>query len=136
MSRRLNFSWLVVWAAFAVTMPEPSAAMSEMESRSDLALVLAVDASGSIDAKEFSLQLNGIANAFRQGEVLSAIRSGRTGAIDVALLLWGGDIGQAVSSGWFRVSTDQEAEVFASHVATHPRHAYGSTAVGNGIVAA
>jgi hypothetical protein len=117
-------------------MSNPSPAMSEMEGKSDLALVLAVDASGSVDPDEFSLQLNGIANAFRQREVVDAIRSGGAGAIDVALLLWGGEIGDVVSSGWFRVSTDQEAEVFAAHVAAHPRHAYGTTSVGNGIMAA
>jgi hypothetical protein len=92
-----------------------------------------VDASGSIDANEFSLQLNGIANAFRQREVVGAIRSGPVGAIDVALLLWGGEIKNSVSSGWFRVSTNREVATFAAHVAAQSRRTYGTTSVGNGI---
>ena len=82
------------------------------------------------------MQLNGIANAFRQREVVTAIQSGRAGAIEVALLLWGGEITETISSGWYRVSTEREAEAFAAHVAVHPRRAYGTTAVGNGIMAA
>jgi Protein of unknown function (DUF1194) len=111
-------------------------ATPRIQSRSDLALVLAVDASGSINEREFAVQLNGIANAFRQREVIDAIQSGPIGTIEVALLLWGGEINQAVSSGWFRVSKDGEAETFAAHVARFPRHAYGTTAIGNGIMAA
>jgi len=123
-------------AAFALLMPDPSLGMPNAEARSDLALVLAVDASGSIDGDEFRMQLNGIANAFRQRAVLDAIQSGRAGAIDVALLLWGGDIKDSVSSGWHRISTDREAAEFAAHVAAHPRHAFGMTSVGNGVMAA
>ena len=136
MYRRLSFWRWVTGVVFGLLMPDPSAGMSKGEGRSDLALVLAVDASGSIDVDEFSLQLNGIANAFRHREVVGAIQSGPAGAIDVALLLWGGEIKELVSSGWFRVSTDREAAAFAAHVAAHPRHAYGTTSVGNGLVAA
>jgi hypothetical protein len=82
------------------------------------------------------LQLNGIANAFRQREVVAAIQSGRAGAIDVVLLLWGGEITETISSGWYRVSTEREAEAFAARVSVLRRRAYGTTAVGNGIMAA
>jgi Protein of unknown function (DUF1194) len=136
MSRSLGLWRWLAGAAFALLMPDPTLAMPNAEGRSDLALVLAVDASGSIDADEFRMQLNGIANAFRQRAVLDAIQSGRSGAIDVALLLWGGDIKDSVSSGWFRISNDREAADFAAHVASHPRHAFGMTSVGNGVVAA
>jgi hypothetical protein len=68
--------------------------------------------------------------------VVGAIRSGPVGAIDVALLLWGGEIKDSVSSGWFRVSTDREAATFAAHAAAQSRRAYGTTSVGNGIMAA
>src|SRR5262245_50209116 len=130
-------SWgLLIWAALGLLQPAASEAMPRTEGRSDLALVLAVDASGSIDAEDFTLQLNGIAKAFRRSEVVDAIRSGPAGAIDVALLLWGGEIGDTVSSGWFRISTDGEAAAFAADVAAMPRRAYGTTGVGNAIMAA
>jgi hypothetical protein len=133
MHRSAMFWGLLIWAAIGLLRPDQSEAM---EGRSDLALVLAVDASGSIDAKDFTLQLNGIAKAFRQSEVIDAIRSGPAGSIDVALLLWGGDIGETVSSGWFRIGTDGEAAAFAARIAAIPRRAYGTTAVGNAIMAA
>ena len=127
----------LVWAAFWLILPERSWAASGQEGQSDLALVLAVDASGSIDARDFTLQLNGIASAFRHSEVLDAIQSGPAGAIDVALLLWGGEIDETVSSGWFRISTEGEAEQFAALITTASRRAYfGTTAVGNAIMAA
>ena len=136
MYRRLSFWGWISGAVFGLLVPDPSAGMSKAEGRSDLALVLAVDASGSIDTEEFSLQLNGIANAFRQREVIAAIQSGRAGAIDVVLLLWGGEITETISSGWYRVSTEREAEAFAARVSVLRRRAYGTTAVGNGIMAA
>jgi len=135
MYRRLVF-WSSIFGAALLLMPDASAGMSKAPGRSDLALVLAVDASGSIDGDDFRLQLDGIANAFRQRDVIGAIQSGSVGAIDVALLLWGGEVKDSISSGWFRISTDREAAEFAAHVAAHPRHAYGTTSVGNGIVAA
>jgi hypothetical protein len=49
--------------------------------RVDVALVLTVDASGSIDTPEFQLQKEGIASAVANPEVLSTIRSGRTGGL-------------------------------------------------------
>jgi hypothetical protein len=120
----------LAWAAFWLILPERSWAASGQEGQSDLALVLAVDASGSIDARDFTLQLNGIASAFRHSEVLDAIQSGPAGAIHVALLLWGGEIDETVSSGWFRISTEGEAEQFAAHITTAARRAYyGTTAM-------
>ena len=39
----------------------------------DLELLLAVDASGSVDAQEFDLQRRGLADAFRDAEVIAAL---------------------------------------------------------------
>ena len=45
----------------------------------DLALVLAIDASGSIDAAEFALQQQGYAAAFRAPHVQSALAAATSG---------------------------------------------------------
>jgi hypothetical protein len=55
----------------------------------DVALVLTVDASGSIDPPEFQLQKEGIAGAVADPEVLSTIQSGRNGRIAIAYVEWG-----------------------------------------------
>jgi hypothetical protein len=39
----------------------------------DLELLLAVDASGSVDAQEFDLQRRALADAFRDAEVIAAL---------------------------------------------------------------
>ncbi|MEM8753313.1 MAG: DUF1194 domain-containing protein, partial [Pseudomonadota bacterium] len=55
------------------------AAAEEAEARADLELILAVDASGSVNNREFGLQLGGIADAFRTREIQSAAASGPEG---------------------------------------------------------
>ena len=56
----------------------------------DLQLVLAVDASGSVDQRRFELQMQGYVAAFRDPRVLRAIQSGATQAIAVTLVQWTG----------------------------------------------
>src|ERR1700736_6880265 len=56
----------------------------------DLALVLAVDTSGSVDAVRFDLQKRGYVAAFQHARVLQAIRSGANQAIAVTMLQWTG----------------------------------------------
>jgi len=62
-------------------------AMAQTE-RVDVALVLAVDVSGSVDAGRFSLQMDGIAAAFESREVQGTILAGRQQAMLVALVQW------------------------------------------------
>src|SRR2546426_5802080 len=52
----------------------------------DLQLVLAVDASGSVDQRRFELQMQGYVAAFHDPRVLHAIQSGATQAIAVTMV--------------------------------------------------
>src|SRR5256886_11189024 len=56
----------------------------------DLQLVLAVDASGSVDQVRFELQKRGYVAAFRHARVLQAVRSGPNRAIAVTMVQWTG----------------------------------------------
>ena len=56
----------------------------------DLHLVLAVDVSWSMDPEEQRLQRDGYVEAFRDAEVIKAIRSGPTGRIAVTYFEWAG----------------------------------------------
>ncbi|HEX3349314.1 MAG TPA: DUF1194 domain-containing protein, partial [Acetobacteraceae bacterium] len=56
----------------------------------DLLLVLAVDASGSVDMGRFNLQKHGYAEAFRSNDVIAAIAGGARQAIGVTMLQWTG----------------------------------------------
>jgi hypothetical protein len=102
----------------------------------DLELVLAVDASGSVDDREYTLQLQGIAQGFRDATVRRAIRSGPAKSIAVNLLVWAEPQIPKDTTGWFVITSDAEAEEFAATVATFPRRQSGSTAIGEGIAAA
>ncbi len=102
----------------------------------DLELVLAADASGSVDDDEYKLQLEGIARGFRDPAVRKAIRSGPLKSIAVNLLVWAEPQVPKDTTGWFIISNDEDAEKFAARVEAFPRRQTGSTAIGEGIAAA
>lgn len=79
----------------------------------DLELLLAVDASGSVDAAEFELQIGGIAAAFRDPEVLEAIRSGPEQRIAAALMIWSDARSRKAMSDWMVIDDAASAEAFA-----------------------
>jgi hypothetical protein len=68
----------------ALSIATPAAAQTAV----DLQLVLAVDASGSVDQVRFELQKRGYVAAFRHARVLQAIRSGANQAIAVTMVQW------------------------------------------------
>src|ERR1700691_1668851 len=57
-----------------------------------VALVLALDASGSVSNDRFELQKQGYAAAFRNPRVLNAIRSLETQSIAVTMMQWTGPL--------------------------------------------
>lgn len=80
----------------------------------DLELVLAVDVSLSIDVSEAGLQREGYVRAFRDPEVIRAIRSGILGRIAVAYVEWAGPYQRRVVIGWTLVDGDKTAGAFAN----------------------
>lgn len=106
------------------------------ETAVDLELVLAVDASGSVNDEEYQLQLAGIASGFRDAAVRKAIRSGPQKSIAVNLLIWAEPQVPKDTTGWFIITSDVDAERFARSVEAYPRRQTGSTAIGEGIAAA
>jgi len=99
----------------------------------DTALVLAVDASGSIDESEFRLQKEGIALAVTDREVLRAVRSGMLQRIAVAYVEWGGPLSAETVVGWALVSDEASAAGFADAVLKAPRSLQSYNAIGDAI---
>jgi hypothetical protein len=91
----------------------------------DLALVLAVDASRSVDAEEFDLQRLGYANAFRDQRVLDAIRGGSVGSIAVIYFQWSGPRVQYVSVPWTVLREPAEIFAFSDAIAASERAVFG-----------
>ncbi len=82
----------------------------------DVALVLTVDVSGSIDYGEAELQRKGIAEAFLSREVVQAIQSGSRGQIAVSVVYFSSrDYGvMSVPVNWTIVRDQQSAQEFVS----------------------
>ncbi len=79
----------------------------------DLELLLAVDASGSVNAQELALQVSGIASAFRDPEVHEAIASGPLQRIAVAMMIWGEARSYKPVSRWMLIDGPTAAQAFA-----------------------
>ena len=99
----------------------------------DTLLVLAVDASGSIDADEFRLQREGYAEALSHPAVLSAITSRPRGAIAVALVEWGSPGGAATVVEFLRVADAASARRLAEAVMDAPRSPQSWNAIGDAL---
>lgn len=79
-------------------------------------LVLALDASASMDRAEFDLQIRGLAAAFRDPGVLEALKNlGPTG-IAVAVTQWGGADEAKVIVPFTRLSSSREARAFGFRI--------------------
>lgn len=110
-----------ILAASATLLPRLARAQPAV----DLLLVLAVDASGSVDDDRFSLQLKGYADAFANPLVLRAIQGGVVGAIAVTMLQWTGPGLQARTLDWSVVRDTGSAQRVARAIAAAPRQLFG-----------
>ena len=99
----------------------------------DTALVLVVDASGSISEAGFRLQREGIALAVTDKSVLSAILSGAEQRIAIAYVEWGGPMMAQTLVGWTIVEDAESAESFAASVLAAPRSRQTYNAIGDAI---
>jgi hypothetical protein len=98
-----------------------------------LELVLAVDASGSVDLREFDLQKHGLASAFRDPEVIAALEAFAPAGIAVALVQWSGRRQQMVVIDWTLVRDRASAIAFAAMVETTGRWLLGETAIADAL---
>jgi hypothetical protein len=96
----------------------------------DLQLVLAVDASGSVDQRRFELQMQGYVAAFRDPRVLSTIQSGTMQAIAVTMVQWTGPALQSQTLPWTLINDATTAQTFAAAIAATPRRLFsGGTSI-------
>lgn len=122
-------AWRALAAAVALG-ASPAVAQSPAV---DLALVLAVDASGSIDDEEFRLQKEGIGLAITSKEVLAAIGAGVARRIAIAYVEWGTPGAPDSAVDWTIVQDQKSAEDFAAAVLAAPRSRQSYNAIGDAI---
>jgi hypothetical protein len=86
----------------------------------DLALVLAVDTSGSVGEARLRLQTEGYARALRRPELVAAVRGGRRGRIALSLIQWSGAERQTQAVGWRLIEDAAGARAFAAAIDEAP----------------
>jgi Protein of unknown function (DUF1194) len=99
----------------------------------DLELVLAGDASGSIDNTEMQMQRQGYAAALTDPQVLDAITLGQVGAIAVAYIEWAGSFSVDTVVNWTIIRDRASAQAFAEQLLAAPRRAEGYNSIGAAI---
>lgn len=97
----------------------------------DLALALAVDVSGSVDRKEYRVQMDGLAAGLRDPIVSEALVRGQS---KIMLVQWSGSSRQETTIPWTTLHTFADVEALARRIETSPRPWRNfSTAIGEAL---
>ena len=124
-SRALGRSAVIILAALA---------FSGGARACELALVLAVDVSVSVDAREFGLQMAGIAQALRDPDVIAAIEATGPGGIALTVVQWSSFPYHAQAIEWTHVVDRRGAVALAGEIERSPRQfARFGTGIGNAL---
>lgn len=97
----------------------------------DLELMLLTDASGSVDAADYALYIQGYAAAFRNASVIQAITDGPIGKIAVAVGFFSDS--SALGTAWTVISDAASGEAFASAIEAMARPFSSGTGIAQGI---
>jgi hypothetical protein len=108
--------------AAPIMLAAPGAAETE---RVDLALVLAVDVSESVDDARFTLQMDGIARALEAREVQASVLAGPHQAMLLALVQWSSR--PTLSLPWTLLTSGADVQSFAARVRRLRRASNGFT---------
>ncbi len=111
-------------AVSLLTTPSPTFAMDPV----DTALVMAVDASRSVDDERFRLQMEGIAQALEDGAVQDAILGGPRGRILFSLVAWSDR--STILLPWVPIGSTEAALLVAQKVRKLPRRGGEFTCLG------
>ena len=97
-----------------------------------LALILAVDVSGSVDRTEYRIQMEGLAAALRDGTVTDALVDQRA---QVTLVQWSGTSRQEQTVPWTQMNRPDDVAQLADAVSDAPRRWRNySTALGEALI--
>lgn len=111
----------------------PALRPARAEEAVDVALVLAVDVSRSIDEDEARLQREGYRGAVPDPVVVAAIQGGMIGAIGLAYVEWAGIEYQRTLLPWRRIASRADALAWAAALDAAPRASLSWTSISGGI---
>jgi Ca-activated chloride channel family protein len=102
----------------ALALLPPPAQGGSAEGTCDVALLLAIDVSNSVDTSEFRLQIDGLADALRDPEVARVLVQGQ---VAVSVLQWSGPAQQRVSVAWRNMDASADPTLLSAAVRALPR---------------
>ncbi|MGQ0672121.1 MAG: DUF1194 domain-containing protein [Hyphomicrobium sp.] len=85
----------------------------------DTALIVSVDVSNSVDAQRYKLQMEGIAQALEDPEVIDAITSGANGGILFSMVTWADK--PRIAIPWRRIASAADSRTLALEVRALPQ---------------
>jgi hypothetical protein len=129
--RVINGLILGMCAAFVARSADVAA-----QSETDVAieLLLALDSSASMDAREFALQVKGLAAAFRDPAILNAIKDLEPHGVAIGVSQWGGAGESRIVVPFTHIRTAREAKAFGYRISLGTRSFYAaSTSISSAI---
>jgi Ca-activated chloride channel homolog len=84
----------------------------------DTALLLAIDVSNSVDEGEYRLQVDGLADALIDPEIVEAMVRGQ---VAIAVMQWSGVDRQVITTPWRQIMTPDDAADLSLEARTTPR---------------
>ena len=128
----MKVPWLAATLALALGMPLGASGGSD---RADVAVVLAIDVSGSVDDNRFKLQREGIAAALESEEVAAAVSGGVNQTVEIAIVEWAEE--QRILVPWTVLHGRDDLEALAARLRSASRSwVHTLTDPGGGIAAA
>ena len=101
----------------------------------DVALVVAIDVSYSVDGSEHRLQMEGFGQALQSEEVHNAIRAGEKQRIAITVFQWSDGDNQKVIVPWTVIETPEQANAIGARMRRGPRAvAEGGTGISGAMI--
>jgi hypothetical protein len=106
---------LFLLSLFVAAAPLPALAQEQpAEAPVDVALIVSVDVSGSVDQGRYVLQMNGIAKALEDPRVIASMLSGPRASIVFSMVEWSEKATLAIP--WTRIASREDALALAARV--------------------
>jgi hypothetical protein len=130
-----NLRWIAAFVVFLAGILIPPWESRGQDAEVDLALVLAIDVSYSVDANEHRLQMEGFGQALQSETVQDAIKSGEKQKIAVIVFQWSDMDNQRVIVPWTIIDTPQVAHAVGEKLRRGPRAvAEGGTGISGAMI--
>ncbi|MBL4807597.1 MAG: DUF1194 domain-containing protein [Rhodobacteraceae bacterium] len=95
------------------------------------ALALGLDVSSSVDATEYALQIDGLAQALDDSDVRRALTGSGSGHVALLIYEWSGKNQQVIIQPWLEITSEDEVNQVIASLRNHPRsHDNFPTALG------